>query len=158
MLAISIVVCNLATPAIRKSSILEEMSSLTYGLLVIVFLFCLTWSMAPLAYIRFTDIQLPDFYPAFQVLNSFMGTLVFLLMGISNVRFRAVVTGNVENRVITVQCVPENYLTLLGHPVKKLEHRLSLEADSLIFLNCQFLNDTLYIQSVQSMSYYFPQT
>ena len=64
-----IVVCNLATPAIRKSSILEEMSSLTFGLLVVVFIFCATWAMAPLAYIRFPSIALPDFFPAFQVLG-----------------------------------------------------------------------------------------
>ena len=64
-----IVVCNLATPAIRKSSILEEMSSLTFGLLVVVFIFCVTWAMAPLAYIRFPSIALPDFFPAFQVLG-----------------------------------------------------------------------------------------
>ena len=94
-----IVVCNLATPAIRKSSILEEMSTLTYGLMVVVFIFCLTWSMAPLAYIRFPSLGLPDFYPAFQVLNSLMGTLVFIFLGLSNVRFRAVITGTVKDRV-----------------------------------------------------------
>ena len=124
-----IVVCNLATPAIRKSSILEEMSSLTFGLLVVVFIFCVTWAMAPLAYIRFPSIALPDFFPAFQVLgfchamscndmlchaklcchvmcdimlqvlNSFIGIFVFMFLGLANVRFRAVVTGRVQDRV-----------------------------------------------------------
>ena len=95
-----IVICNLAAPAIRKSSILEEMSSLTYGLIVTVMLFSATWVMAPLAYIRFPALAIPDFYPAFQVLNSFMGTVVFVFLGLINVRFRAVITGTVKNRVI----------------------------------------------------------
>ena len=94
-----IVLCNLATPAIRKSSILEEMSSLTYGLMVMVLLYSATWAMAPLAYIRFPVMAIPDFYPAFQVLNSFMGSLVFVFLGLVNVRFRAVITGTVSNRV-----------------------------------------------------------
>ena len=100
LLAIMIVICNLATPAIRKSSVLEEISTLTYGLLVVVFIYCVTWTMGPLAYIRFPGLGLPDFYPAFQILNSFMGVLVFMLLGLSNVRFRAVVTGTVKSRVI----------------------------------------------------------
>ena len=99
LVAMMIVVCNLATPAIRKSSILEEMSSLTYGLLMVVFIFCVTWAMAPLAYIRFPSVALPDFFPAFQILNAFMGTLVFTFLGLANVRFRAVITGTVKIRV-----------------------------------------------------------
>lgn len=97
LLAILIVICNLATPAIRKSSILEEMSSLTYGLIVLVVLYCATWAMAPLAYIRFPSLSIPDFYPAFQVLNSFMGSLVFVFLGLVNVRFRTVLTGTVSS-------------------------------------------------------------
>ena len=100
LLAMLIVICNIATPAIRKSSILEEMSSLTYGLIVMVVMFCATWAMAPLAYIRFSALDIPDFYPVFQVLNSFMGTLVFIFLGLLNVRFRAVITGTVKTRVI----------------------------------------------------------
>ena len=99
LLAMLIVVCNLATPAIRKSSILEEMSSLTAGLTVLVLLYCATWAMAPLAYIKFPALALPDFFPAFQVLNSFMGSLVFVFLGLVNVRFRAVIAGTVSNRV-----------------------------------------------------------
>ena len=62
-----IVVCNLATPAIRKSSILEELSSISSGLIAMVLFYCITWSFAPLAYIRFPDLAIPDFFPVFQV-------------------------------------------------------------------------------------------
>ena len=67
LLAVLVVLCNFVTPAIRKGSVLEELSSLTFGLLVVTLFFCLTWSFAPLAYIRLPDIALPDFYPVFQV-------------------------------------------------------------------------------------------
>ena len=32
-----------------------------------VLYFCTTWAFAPLAYIRFPDLALPNFYPCFQV-------------------------------------------------------------------------------------------
>ena len=53
--------------AIRKSSILEEVGSVCNGMVGIVVYFTLTWAFAPLAYIRFPDVALPDFYPCFQV-------------------------------------------------------------------------------------------
>ena len=34
-----------------------------------------------------------------QVLNSFIGIFVFMFLGLANVRFRAVVTGRVQDRV-----------------------------------------------------------
>ena len=52
---------------IRKSSILEEVGSVCNGMVGMVVYFTLTWAFAPLAYIRFPDIALPDFYPCFQV-------------------------------------------------------------------------------------------
>jgi len=93
-----IVLCNLATPAIRKSSILEEVGSVSNGMVGIVVYFTLTWAFAPLAYIRFPDLALPDFYPCFQVLNSCMGVIIFVLLGLASTRFRAVLAGTVMNR------------------------------------------------------------
>ena len=37
------------------------------GMVGMVVYFSLTWAFAPLAYIRFPDVALPDFYPCFQV-------------------------------------------------------------------------------------------
>ena len=54
-------------PLHRKSSILEEVGSVCNGMVGMVVYFSLTWAFAPLAYIRFPDIALPDFYPCFQV-------------------------------------------------------------------------------------------
>jgi len=97
-MAIVIVICNLATPAIRKSSILEEMSSISSGLIAMVFFYCLTWAFGPLAYIRFPTLEIPDFYPVFQVLNSWMGVFAVILLGFCSTRFRVVIAGAVKSR------------------------------------------------------------
>ena len=85
-------------------------------MIAMVTYFSTTWAFAPLAYLRFPDIALPDFYSAFQVkklivfvisqtqyllqvLNSWTGALVFVLLGLGSTRFRAVVTGGVNTRV-----------------------------------------------------------
>ncbi len=94
-----IVVCNLSTPAMRKKSIAEEMGSIARGLLFLVLLFALTWSFAPLAYIKFPGKEMPDFYPAFQIANSIQGIVVFLFIGLGSTRFRTVLAGQVLNRV-----------------------------------------------------------
>ena len=83
----------------RKESIVEEMGSVAKGMLMFVILFSLTWAMAPLAYIRMYDWEIPDFYPAFQVLNSFSGLFFFIFIGVMSNRFRTVIAGQVKLRV-----------------------------------------------------------
>ncbi len=95
----SIVVCNMHTPAMRKESIVQELGSVAKGMLVLVILFAVTWAFAPLAYVHFDGAEMPDFYPAFQVMNSFSGVYVFVLLGLCSARFRTVITGNVMHRV-----------------------------------------------------------
>ncbi len=94
-----IVVCNMNSPAMRKESIVEELGSIAKGMVLLVLLFALTWSFAPLAYCRFPGTELPDFYPAFQVMNSFAGVFVFVFIGIGSTRFRTVLAGQVLHRV-----------------------------------------------------------
>jgi len=98
LILMSIVLCNLATPAIRKNSILEEVGSVSLGMTGMTVYYSLTWATAPLAYINFPDVSIPDFYPCFQVMNSWMGILVFLLLGLCSTRFRVVLAGTVLNR------------------------------------------------------------
>ena len=68
-------------------------------MLILVLLFALTWAFAPLAYISFPSSEMPDFYPAFQVLNCFTGVYVFILIGLGSTRFRTVLAGQVMHRV-----------------------------------------------------------
>ena len=94
-----IVVCNMSTPAMRKESIVEELGSIAKGMVLLVLLFTLTWSFAPPAYIHFPGSEMPDFYPVFQVLNSFTGVYVFMFLGVGSTRFRVVIAGQVLHRV-----------------------------------------------------------
>ena len=97
-LVMLVVMCNINTPAMRKESIVEEMGSIAKGLFFLALLFALTWSWSPFAYIRFPYHEFPDFYPAFQVMNAFMGIFVFVFLGILSKRFRTVLTGSVGSR------------------------------------------------------------
>jgi len=98
LLIIMVVVMNIRTPAMRKESFVEEMSSLAIGIFFFMFLVSLTWGMAPLAYIRFPGLELPDFYPAFQVLNSFSGIFFFCCLGVGSKRFRIALMNQQEAR------------------------------------------------------------
>ena len=65
-----------------------------------VFIFALCWSWAPVAYISFPGVELPSFYPAFQILNSFMGFFVFICIGLGSRKFRAEIRHQIEKRKV----------------------------------------------------------
>lgn len=100
-----LVLCNIRTPAMRKHAIVEEVSSIASGLLVLLLLYALTWSFSPVAYINFPGKEFPDFYPVFQVMNSFTGIFLFICLGIGSKRFRAVMTGRAGKKVRCMLCV-----------------------------------------------------
>ncbi len=87
-----VVLCNLHTSALRKKIFLEELSSLAQGLTFLTLLFALTWSWFPLSYFKWTNAELPDFYPAFQIMNSWMGVFTFIGLGFGSKRFRQILT------------------------------------------------------------------
>ncbi|TRY61634.1 hypothetical protein TCAL_09264 [Tigriopus californicus] len=95
---ITIIVCNINTPAMRKESMVEELGSLAKGLGMFVLLYGLTWSWFPFAYMRFPTHEFPDFYPAFQVMNAFMGMFFFVFIGLMSNRFRTALTGGILMR------------------------------------------------------------
>merc|ERR1711997_484356 len=82
---------NWFSPSADLSLATQELSSVTV-------LFAITWSWTPLSYINFESAELPNFYPAFQVMNSWMGAFYFLIVGIGSKRFRTVIAGNVMRR------------------------------------------------------------
>ena len=86
-----IVMCNCATPINGKKVIIQEIVSMTLGLLVFVLIFAIIWVLSYFAYIDFPDQEFPDLYPAFQVSNSLTGMLFFICIGIGSKKFRAVV-------------------------------------------------------------------
>ena len=83
-----VVLCNIHTSALRKKIFVQELSSLSQGLFLLTLIFALTWSWYPLTYFKLENIELPDFYPAFQIMNSWMGVFTFVGIGLGSKRFR----------------------------------------------------------------------
>jgi hypothetical protein len=67
-----------------------------------VSIFCMTWGFAYPAYIRDPNVESPDFYPIFTVLNSWTGVFVFCLLGVVSKPFRATLMGGGGLRVKTL--------------------------------------------------------
>ena len=83
-----VVLCNIHTSALRKKIFVQELSSLSRGLFFLTLIFALTWSWYPLTYFKLQHLELPDFYPAFQIVNSWMGVFTFVGIGLGSKRFR----------------------------------------------------------------------
>ena len=95
----AIVICNISSPQLRKKSFIEDQDSLAKGFTAFILLFTLTWSWTPLSYIKYEGMETPDLYPAFQVMNSWMGVFYFVLFGLGSKRFRVTMTGSIKARV-----------------------------------------------------------
>ena len=100
---ILLVMCNIRSPAMRKQTVSDDILALASSFFIFIFLFTLTWSFSPLAYINFPGQEIPEFYPLFQILNSFLGIFFFCCLGIGSQRFRAVITRKVPRKVYQVQ-------------------------------------------------------
>ncbi|XP_069940170.1 adhesion G-protein coupled receptor G2-like [Cherax quadricarinatus] len=118
----SIVLCNVSTPALRKDNLIDDYGSFCRGAAYVTLFFDLTWVFGLLCYLHlgFTE---PDFYPIFQVLNSWTGLVVFLFIGMGSRRFKMVVAGQAHlrrqmlfgNAFGTSSAVPE-YKEVLNTP------------------------------------------
>lgn len=88
-----IVLLNAATPRTRKDSVVEHLAPQGQGLAVIVFLFGITWGFGYQSFIRQPDVEMPDFYPIFCILFSWMGVFFLCFLGFSSKRFRNAMLG-----------------------------------------------------------------
>ena len=89
-----VIIFNISTPQTRKDSVVEQLSSQSTGLTIMVMIYAMTWGFAFPAYIRFPDKETPDFFPIFQVLNAWTGVFIMIFLGMSSSRFRAGIFGN----------------------------------------------------------------
>ncbi len=95
-----IILCNIHAPALRNENFVGELKSAASGQFAFSLYFLLVWSWAPLAYIDFPEMDLIEFYPAFQVVHCFTGIFAFLLLAMSGNAFRRVLAGQVQEKVI----------------------------------------------------------
>ncbi|XP_071518114.1 uncharacterized protein [Panulirus ornatus] len=93
----TVVLSNMSTPALRKDNLVEDYGSFCGGAAYVMIFFDITWTFAMLAYLRL-GFKKPDFYPIFQVLNSWTGLIIFIFIGMGSRRFRMVVAGQAKQR------------------------------------------------------------
>lgn len=90
--------CNVGLTLIRKKEMAEDMVSFTPGLFFFVIYYLLTWALFPNAYMVFPRREMVVTYPAFAILNSFMGLILVVALGIGSRRFKAVILGKAQDR------------------------------------------------------------
>ena len=92
MLLSLVVIFNSSTPQTRKEDVVEDLQVQGQGLAITNFLFCMVWTFAYPAYIKFPGQEMPDFYPVFTLFNAWMGLVIFIFLGLSSKRFRFVMS------------------------------------------------------------------
>merc|ERR1712038_645406 len=76
----------------RKEDVVEDLQVQGQGLAITNFLFCMVWTFAYPAYIKFPGQEMADFYPVFTLFNAWMGLVIFIFLGLSSKRFRFVLS------------------------------------------------------------------
>ncbi|GFQ95447.1 uncharacterized protein TNCT_426521, partial [Trichonephila clavata] len=87
----SVLTCiNYGTPAVKKTVIVNELSSATRANFIVIVLFMLTWLFGIFALVDlgFDSDEIPAFNPIFQILNSCLGIFIVCLIGLGSKHFR----------------------------------------------------------------------
>ena len=90
---------NLSTPQTRKIGVVDKLESQGQSLTVLVFLSCVNWGFAFPSYMRYPDVENPNFYPIFKIINAWFGLFIFAFMGLFSPHYRNEVlagSGNVS--------------------------------------------------------------
>ncbi len=94
----------------HQDNLLLDIRSLVFGVSGVVLLYSLQWSLAPFAYIQWSNVEVATrAYPVFQVLSGGMGLAAFGLLGIFSRRFRLRASEKLE------QTVSLRHLTIHNH-------------------------------------------
>ncbi|XP_023219932.1 uncharacterized protein LOC111621913 [Centruroides sculpturatus] len=81
--------CNIGTPVIKKTAVVNEISSAAKTHFIVNILFLVTWVCAVFTYIDLRLDDLPPFNPVFQVLNASLGIFFVLIIGFGSKHFRS---------------------------------------------------------------------
>ncbi|XP_067135815.1 uncharacterized protein [Centruroides vittatus] len=81
--------CNIGTPVIKKTAVVNEISSAAKTHFIVNILFLVTWVCAVFTYIDLRLDDLPPFNPVFQVLNASLGIFIVLIIGFGSKHFRS---------------------------------------------------------------------
>nr|XP_042907528.1 adhesion G-protein coupled receptor D1 [Parasteatoda tepidariorum] len=94
---------NYGTPAVKKTVIVNELSSATRANLIVSVLFLCTWLCGVFALVDlgFDGDEIPTFNPIFQILNACLGIFIVALIGFSSKHFRYCLCHSTKNRTKT---------------------------------------------------------
>lgn len=101
LMVVAVALCNVHTHSLRQQSFVPDQSSLAKGSFGFSVVFALTWSWAPLSYAEASGSDggtlALGFYPAFQVMNSWMGVFYFgMVVAAGSRRFQALLTSHAK--------------------------------------------------------------
>ena len=135
-----IIMFNLSTPQTRKIGVVDKLESQGQSLTVLVFLSCVNWGFAYPTYMRYPDIENPNFYPIFKILNAFFGLLIFAFMGLFSPHFRKEVSAGSGSQIAFLKYMvsedktrPESGMssrTISSTSLNSADARDSLDEDS----------------------------
>ncbi len=86
-----VVLFNITAPKTRRESAIDQLTSQGNGLAIVIWLTCLCWGFGYATFINFPDKETPDFWPIFVVINSWMGVMFFMFLGVGSTKFRTAV-------------------------------------------------------------------
>ncbi|KFM59088.1 putative G-protein coupled receptor 112, partial [Stegodyphus mimosarum] len=101
---ISLLTCiNYGTPAVKRTAIVNELSSATRGNFIVIILFLSTWMCGVFALVDlgFDADEIPIFNPIFQILNSCLGIFIVMIIGLGSKHFRHCLCHSKKNQTET---------------------------------------------------------
>jgi hypothetical protein len=105
-----VLMCNMTSPRTRRDSVIDHLAAMCTNFVITSLVFSLTWLFAYPAFQRFPDLENPDFYPIFIILQSWFGVVFFASMGLGMKRFRKAMLGQVR---CTNECIKNMILFVL---------------------------------------------
>ena len=78
---------NFANPQTRKDSTVDSLVARGYGLSALCLMFAMAWTFGYFAHIREPDLERPDFYPIFQLINSWTGAFILFFAALPDKKF-----------------------------------------------------------------------
>nr|XP_040582260.1 uncharacterized protein LOC121130583 [Lepeophtheirus salmonis] len=89
-----IILCNNSSPETRKDSMIDDLRSMSTGIVAMTYFVTVIWAFAYFTIIRHPREEMKDFYPIFWVFTSLLGVLAFAFLGLSSNQISDVLFGN----------------------------------------------------------------
>ncbi|KAK4324933.1 hypothetical protein Pmani_004468 [Petrolisthes manimaculis] len=96
LFCVGVIFLNLHTAALRNNPTMGDYRTFSIGSAILIIYFSITWIIGGINYMR-VDLGF-SMYTYFQILNSLMGVMLLLCIGVGSSRFRMAVAGQAKRR------------------------------------------------------------